>query len=87
MDVVRPVMGISVQPDSENKLWMGLDIQTDSMQVKVFLCRADDYMNVAKEIHEKIMQAGKEMRRAESGLIVANGALPNATKQGPTRRG
>lgn len=72
-----PTYGVSVQPDSDGKLWMALTIQTEETNYMSFLCRADTYEQVASEFHKNIMKAGNDMRRAQreqaSGLVVAHG--------------
>lgn len=74
---VRPAYGICVQPDTTGKLWMGLTIQSESVSLTSYLCRSDNYEEVARELHKGIMEAGREMRKAEreaaSGLVIAKG--------------
>lgn len=68
-----PTFGVSVQPDAQGKLWMGLTVQDEAINIVVFLCRSDNYEQVAREFHKQIMDAGRDMRRAESGLVIASG--------------
>ena len=77
MNEDRPAYGVCVQPDTEGKLWMGLTIQSGSMSVTTYLCRSENYEEVARELHKGIMEAGRQMRKAEreaaSGLAIATG--------------
>lgn len=72
-----PKYGIAVNQDQENKLFGTLMVETSSVRLEFFLFRSDNYQDVARKLHDKIMQAGKDMKRAESGLVVAEGPLPN----------
>jgi len=69
-----PEYALSVQPDTLGKLWMGLVITTSSITQTIFLCRSNNYEETAQKLHKGIMEAGRQMRRAESGLVAVNGA-------------
>ena len=77
MNEDRPAYGVCVQPDTEGKLWMGMTIQSGSISITAYLCRSANYEEVARELHKGIMEAGRQMRKAEreaaSGLVVAKG--------------
>jgi len=80
-----PQYSVLVQPDNEQVLFMALLISTSSTMQQFYLCRSDGYTTAAREMHDKIMQAGKEMKRAESGLVVAKGSLDGIVPQAQGR--
>ncbi len=59
-----PQYSVLVQPDNEQVLFMALLISTSSTMQQFYLCRSDGYTTAAREMHDKIMQAGKEMKPA-----------------------
>lgn len=75
MDI--PQIGIVVQnyPDDENRKFIGLQILTEASVYQVFLCDAADYVNAAKLVHEKIMEAGRQANKPQRRLIEVKGTL------------
>ena len=69
----RPTYAVVVNEDSEGNLWTGLLIQSSSVSMTVFLCDGLNYRQVANQMHENIMEAGKEMTRPR--IIAAKGSL------------
>jgi hypothetical protein len=76
--VDEPNYAIVINQDSAGKHWLGIHVQTTSMQGVFFLCRADTYEEVAREFHAKIMDAGRQARRADIGLVIVDGDKANA---------
>ena len=64
-----PQYGIAVSPDYQ--IWLTINYGTAAMSF--YLCGPDNYEEVARKIHKNIMDAGREARRARSGLVVAKG--------------
>jgi hypothetical protein len=86
VNIDKPQFGIAVQPDQEGKLFMSLIISTSGTTYQSFLCRSENYADTARQIHDKIMEAGKEMRRAESGIVAVNGSLDGIVPKAKGRK-
>lgn len=71
-----PQYSLAVQGDKDAP---GLDIYLcvsfGAAQHQFYLCNTNNYEQVAREIHKKIMDAGVQGRRAKSGLVVAKGPI------------
>lgn len=76
-----PQYGVAVTPDYN--IWLTINYGTAGMQF--YLCGPDNYEEVARKIHKNIMDAGREARRARSGLVVAKG-IDDATLREAKRR-
>ena len=76
-----PQYAVIAQPkgsltDERNRpvIMLGLQITTSATFHQYYLCDAsDNFQEVAKRLHDKICQAGREARRAQSGLVVVEG--------------
>jgi hypothetical protein len=76
-----PQYGIVVMPkgtetDERGKpvLMLCLSVSDSATQAQMYLCDAqDNYQDVAKKFHDMICQAGRDARRAQSGLVVVEG--------------
>lgn len=82
MEVEVPQIAVTcVQLDPENII-MSLEITTSGTKAEYFLCEVgQNYQNIAKQIHDKICEAGNQARRAKSGIIAVSG-LPDSLKNG-----
>lgn len=63
--------------DDAGNIWLNVGFQLG--QHSFFLCNYSNYEEVARKLHKNIMDAGVAAKRQKSGLIVAEGSLPNAT--------
>lgn len=85
MNVQAPQYGITVMPKAGAVTARGLpvmmlvlSVDTGASMHTFYLCDAqDNYQDIAKQIHDKINEAGRQARRAESGLIEATGVNSN----------
>jgi hypothetical protein len=66
-----PQWGIATGADNNLYLTVGVGM----MWFQAFLCEPDKYEETARKIHKGIMDAGREARRAKSGLLVAKGPI------------
>lgn len=91
----RPAIGVGVQPKGDEKTPLGrpklmltLMVGTSHLQFSVYLCDSSDYEEAAQLFYDRIIEAGKEARRAETGLVVAKGdsSALRAEKQGEVKR-
>jgi hypothetical protein len=93
-----PQFGISVMPKGTEitstgkpRLMLVLAVSEAASQHQFYLCDADDnYQDVAQQFANKINEAGREARRAQSGLVVVKGGDSNGLrteKQGRQQRG
>jgi hypothetical protein len=53
-------------------------VQTTTSQYQFYIGNINTYEEVARKVHKGIMDAGREARRAASGLQVVEGAQANA---------
>lgn len=92
-----PTYGIKVlpkgserTPGGQPKLMLVLAVDSIVSQHDFYLCDAsDNYQDIAKQIHDKINEAGREARRAQTGLVVVKGDINGlrTEKQGREQRG
>jgi hypothetical protein len=92
MNVKAPQYGMIVMPKGDEKdergkpvLMMILTVTTAVSTHQFYLCDvSDNFQHVAKQFHDKVCEAGREGRRAQSGLIVVEGGSDGlrAEKQG-----
>jgi hypothetical protein len=80
VQVELPQYAIVSEANSAGQLVMKLQVSFGMAQHEFFLCTSKNYEQVARLIHKNIMDAGLEMKRAESGLIVAKG-MPNGLRK------
>lgn len=92
----RPMIGLGLMPKGNEttprgtpKMCITLLVSTGMIQFQAYLCDVEDAKEAADLWAEKIMQAGTDGKRQQSGLVVANGAMPDAKglqKQGQVQR-
>ncbi len=72
-----PQYGITVQeyPDGSGRKFLGLQITTGATMHNFFLCDGGDYESAARQISEKIVQAGKQAATPQRRLIEVKGTL------------
>lgn len=83
-----PQYAIAVMPKGNEKdergrpvLMMCLTIMETASQHQYYLCDVrDNYQDIAKKMHDMICQAGREGRRAQSGLVVVEGGNSDALR-------
>lgn len=63
--------------DALGKPEMGLTFQEERMQVQVKLGNSETIDDVVNNLVKGLKQAAADLKREASGLIVANGALPD----------
>jgi hypothetical protein len=68
------------------KEMLTLQATTSGTLHRFYLCDASNYEEVARELHKLIMKIGREAKRAESGLVVVNGEVPNGLVRPPKGR-
>jgi hypothetical protein len=95
--VNRPQFGVVVQPKPGEfvragvpKLFLALRISTGSTEFSAYLCDADDnFTDIARNIEQGIVEAGRKARQAQSGLMIPKGVNSDALrteKQGRVKR-
>jgi hypothetical protein len=80
-----PQYAVECEANSQGQIVMKLVVMFAMARHEFFLCTSKNYEQVARIIHKNIMDAGLEMKRAESGLVVAKG-MPDGLRK-PTQRG
>lgn len=68
------------------KQMLTLQITTSGTLHRFYLCDTGNYEDIARELHKLIMKVGREAKRAESGLVVVNGGIPDALVSKAKRR-
>lgn len=82
VQVEVPQVGVEVQKISDDVVVLMLVFTCSGNQSKFYLCEANqNYQDIAKKIHDGICTAGREARRAKSGLITVT-SLPDSLKNG-----
>jgi hypothetical protein len=84
-----PTFGIVVQAKGDEKtangkpkLMMCLQLMTDVSQAMYYLCDVEDnFQNIAQQFSDMIVKAGQEGRRAQSGLLVVEGVIPDGYRK------
>jgi hypothetical protein len=79
--MTRTVYGIKVMPKGDAKdnrgkpvLMLVFSVVTEQSQHDFYLCDvSDNYQDIAKQIHDRINEAGRQGRKAQTGLIVVEG--------------
>jgi hypothetical protein len=70
---VMPKQGFTL-PNGRPVLMLTIDISTSSAHHNFYLCDAsDNYQDIASKIEKMINEAGREARRAQSGLVAVKG--------------
>lgn len=68
------------------KEMLTLQATTSGTLHRFYLCDADNYEDMARELHKLIMKVGREAKRAQSGLVVVEGGMPDALVRKAERR-
>lgn len=67
-------------PDSD--VILSLVVTTSGSMARYFLCEASqNYQDIAKQLHDKINQAGSAARRSKSKIVTVQ-ALPDGLRNG-----
>lgn len=88
--VVQP-KGTETGPNGRPQFMIALQIMTPASMSHFYICDVtDNYQDIAKQLHDRLCEAGVNGRRAQSGIVVAkggiNGSGPHAPQQGRQQR-
>jgi hypothetical protein len=84
MEIEVPQYMVEATSVDENTILLNLVVMTSGTMSRYFLCEADqNYQDIAKQLHDKICQAGNEARLAKrSSKIMVVKDLPDGLKNG-----
>lgn len=92
-ELMLPQYGITLIDDQEGNPVACLQISTQFTMHQTFLCNAFTYRKVAKELHDTIIKAGRDMEQKQaSKIVIAKGVssdglrTPQGRQQQRSRR-